>query len=250
MLDLAFVRANLELVKERLRARGFDPAAVLLNFAEFDAARRQAITQIEMLKAERNKLSDEVGKRKRAGEDAADLMGQTRKLKDEIEELETKSAGSDFAMQTILTTIPNLPHDSVSPGKSEEDNVEVRHWGVKPEFDFAPKPHWELGESLGVLDFERAAKLSGARFVVYWDQGARLERALANFMLDVHTGEHGYTEVLPPFMVNSKSLFGTGQLPKFASDLFRCADPDVEAQEQSEQREEEFGDEDRDPERR
>ena len=134
-----------------------------------------------------------------------------------------------------LPQLPNLPADDVPSGKSEGENVEVRRWGTKPEFDFAPKPHWELGEALGVLDFERGVKLSGTRFTVYWDQGARLERALANFMLDVHIGEHGYTEVLPPFIVNSQSLFGTGQLPKFEDDLFRCADPDYQAQERSEE---------------
>src|SRR5271170_511261 len=258
MLDLAYVRANLELVKEKLRERGFGDPGLLEGFAMLDARRRDAITQVETLKAERNRLSEQVGKLKRAGEDASLLIERMPGLKDQIYEQEQESAAAEKLLRAILTVIPNLPYEasagspyaSVPPGKSEHDNVQVRSWGVKPEFDFAPKPHWELGESLGVLDFERAAKLAGARFVVYWDQGARLERALANFMLDVHTGEHGYTEVLPPFMVNSKSLFGTGQLPKFASDLFRCADPDVEAQEQSEQREEEFGDEDRDPERR
>jgi seryl-tRNA synthetase len=222
MHDLGFVRANLGLVEEKLRARGADPAALLKNFSEFDVFRRQAITEVETLKGRRNKISEQVSVLKRAGGDASDLIEQTRALKQEIDELDVKSAGSELAMQTILTAIPNLPAEDVPPGKSEHDNVEVRRWGAQPEFEFAPKPHWELGESLGVLDFERGAKLSGARFTVYWDQGARLERALANFMLDVHTGEHGYTEVLPPFMVNSKSLFGTGQLPKFAEDLFRC----------------------------
>jgi seryl-tRNA synthetase len=221
MLDLAFVRANLELVKEKLRARGADPDALLGNFAEIDARRRQAITLVETLKAERNKLSEEVGKKKRAGEDASDLMDRMPRLKDQIERQENESAAAEIELRTILQSIPNLPGAGVPPGKSEDDNIEVRSWGTKPEFGFAPKPHWELGEALGVLDFERAAKLSGARFAVYWNQGARLERALANFMLDVHTGAHGYTEVLPPFMVNSKSLFGTGQLPKFADDLFR-----------------------------
>jgi seryl-tRNA synthetase len=222
MHDLGFVRANLELVKEKLRARGADPEALLGNFAEIDARRRQAITQVETLKAERNKLSEEVGKKKRAGEDASELMDRMPQLKDQIERQENESAAAEIELRTILQSIPNLPGEGVPPGKSEDDNIEVRRWGTQPEFDFAPKPHWELGEALGVLDFERAAKLSGARFAVYWNQGARLERALANFMLDVHTGEHGYTEVLPPFMVNSKSLFGTGQLPKFAEDLFRC----------------------------
>src|SRR5271170_6261311 len=222
MHDLGFVRANLELVKEKLRARGADADALLGNFAEIDGRRRQAITQAETLKAERNKLSDEVGKRKRAGEDASDLMERMPQLKDQIERQENEATAAEIELRTILQSIPNLSGDGVPPGKSEEENVEIRRWGAKPEFEFAPKPHWELGEALGVLDFERAAKLSGARFAVYWNQGARLERALANFMLDVHTGEHGYTEVLPPFMVNSKSLFGTGQLPKFAEDLFRC----------------------------
>ncbi len=222
MHDLGFVRANLELVKEKLRARGADPNALLGNFAEIDARRRQAITLVETLKAERNKLSEEVGKKKRAGEDASDLMERMPQLKDQIERQENESAAAEIELRTILQSIPNLPGGGVHAGKSEDDNVELRSWGEKLEFDFAPKPHWELGEALGVLDFERAAKLSGARFAVYWNQGARLERALANFMLDVHTGENGYTEVLPPFMVNSKSLFGTGQLPKFVDDLFRC----------------------------
>jgi seryl-tRNA synthetase len=222
MLDLTFVRANLGLVEEKLRARGTDPAVLLGGFAELDARRRAAVTRVETLKAERNKLSDEVGKRKRAGEDVSALTNRMPELKDQIERQENESAAAEMELRGVLQSIPNLPHDSVPPGKSEHDNVEVRSWGTKPEFAFTPKPHWELGESLGVLDFERAAKLSGARFAVYWDQGARLERALANFMLNVHTGEHGYVEVLPPFMVNSKSLFGTGQLPKFAEDQFRC----------------------------
>ncbi len=251
MHDLGFVRANLELVKEKLRARGAGPAALLENFAEQDARRRRAITEIENLKAERNRLAAEIGKKKRSGEDASDLMEQSRFLKEEIERQVIEAATADVESQaTLLQDIPNLPADDVPAGVSEDNNVEVRRWGVKPEFDFASKPHWELGESLGVLDFERGAKLSGSRFTVYWDQGARLERALANFMLDVHIGEHGYTEVLPPAMVNSQSLFGTGQLPKFKDDLFRCADPDYEAQDQSEQREEQFGDEDLDKDRR
>ncbi len=222
MLDLSFVRANLKLVEEKLRARGGDPAGLLGEFSELDARRRQAITQVETLKAERNKLSEEIGKRKRTGEDASALLDRVPELKDQIERQEREAEAEEIELRTILQGIPNLPHDSVPMGKSEAENVEVRSWGVKPEFSFVPKPHWELGESLGVLDFERGAKLSGARFTVYWDQGARLERALANFMLDVHTAEHGYTEVLPPFMVSSKSLFGTGQLPKFAEDLFQC----------------------------
>src|ERR1700742_3962341 len=224
MHDLQFVRTNLALVEEKLRARGQDPAALLGNFAALDAERRELITEAETLKARRNALSEEVGRKKRAKEDATALMEETRQLKEKLETLDASASATDGRLRGILASIPNLPHDSVPPGISEHDNVEQKQWGTKPHFDFTPRPHWELGEALGILDFERAAKLSGARFAVYWDQGARLERALANFMLDIHTREHGYTEVLPPVMVNSKSLYGTGQLPKFAEDLFRCSD--------------------------
>jgi seryl-tRNA synthetase len=222
MHDLGFVRANLEWVKEKLRARGADPGLLLGSFAELDARRRQAITLVETLKAERNTLTDEVGRRKRSGEDVSDLIEKMPLLKDRIEREEQEAGAAEIELRALLQSIPNLPADGVPPGKSEAHNVEIRSWGIKPEFDSAPKPHWELGESLGILDFDRAAKLSGSRFSVYWNQGARLERALANFMLDIQTGEHGYTEVLPPFLVNSKSLFGTGQLPKFTEDLYRC----------------------------
>jgi len=226
MLDLNFVRANLELVEEKLRTRGVDPAVLLGNFRELDVDRRARITQAEGLQAQRNKLSQEVARQRKAGEDATALMDQTRALKQETDELERSAAQAEEAMRTLLVAIPNLTQDSVPPGKSEAENVEVMRWGRQPEFDFAPKPHWELGESLGILDFERAAKISGARFAVYWGLGARLERALAGFMLDIQTGEHGYLEVLPPFLVNSDSLFGTGQLPKFAADLFKCEGSD------------------------
>jgi seryl-tRNA synthetase len=220
MHDLQFVRTNLALVEEKLRARGQDPAALLGNFAALDAERRELITEAETLKARRNALSEEVGRKKRAKEDATALMEETRQLKEKLEGLDASASATDEQLRGILASIPNLPHASVPAGTSERDNVEQKQWGTKPHFDFTPRPHWELGEALGILDFERAAKLSGARFAVYWDQGARLERALANFMLDIHTREHGYREVLPPVMVNSRSLFGTGQLPKFADDLF------------------------------
>jgi seryl-tRNA synthetase len=226
MLDLSFVRANLELVEEKLRARGADPAALLGNFREIDVERRSRITQAESLLAQRNRLSQEVARLRKAGEDSTALTEQIRGLKQETEELEKKAAQADEAMRAVLVAIPNLTQDSVPPGKSESDNVELMRWGRQPEFDFAPKPHWELGESLGILDFERAAKISGARFAVYWGMGARLERALAAFMLDIHTREHGYLEVLPPFLVNSDSLFGTGRLPKFAEDLFKAEGSD------------------------
>jgi seryl-tRNA synthetase len=229
MLDLGFVRGNLEKVEEKLRARGADPAALLGDFRALDQRRREAITQAEQLKARRNELSQQVGARKKAGENADDLMEETRTLKAKLEELDAAAATLDEQMRLSLSRIPNLTRDEVPTGKSEEDNKVVKTWGEKPQFNFEAKPHWELGEALGILDLERAAKLSGARFAVYMGAGARLERALIGLMLDTHTAKHGYTEVLPPFMVNSKSLFGTGQLPKFAEDLFQCSDGDADA---------------------
>jgi seryl-tRNA synthetase len=225
MIDLAFVRANLALVEEKLRARGIDPAVALGNFSTVDRERREAITQVETLKAQRNKLTEEIAKLRREGADATAQTEQTRTLKAQVESLETVAMTSDERLREIMQTLPNLPQDSVPIGKDEHGNREEKVWGAPPKFDFPAKPHWELGEALGILDFNRAAKISGARFVVHFGQGARLERALANFMLDLHTREHGYTEVLPPSLVNSKSLFGTGQLPtKFAEDLFHCDD--------------------------
>jgi seryl-tRNA synthetase len=224
MLDLSFVRANLELVEGKLRDRGQDPAGLLGDFRALDQNRRERITEAEQLKAQRNKLSEEVARLKKSGQDATAVMDETRALKSRMESLEAAAAEANQKLSAILFNVPNLPLDDVPVGKSEHDNVGVKHWGKPPKFDFSPKPHWEIGEELGILDLERAAKIAGARFAVYWREGARLERALANFMLDVHTREHGYTEVLPPFMVNSKSLFGTGQLPKFAEDLFHCED--------------------------
>lgn len=224
MLDLSFVRSNLELVEAKLRDRGQDPAELLGNFRALDQNRRERITEAEQLKAQRNKLSEEVARLKKSGQDASAVMEETRGLKTKMEALEVAAADAEVEMRAILARIPNLPAAGVPVGKSEHENVEIKRCGEPARFNFAPKPHWEIGERLGILDFERAAKLSGARFAVYWGEGARLERALINFMIDIHTREHGYTEVLPPFMVNSKSLFGTGQLPKFADDLFRCVD--------------------------
>jgi seryl-tRNA synthetase len=221
MLDLGFVRDNLPKVEEMLRNRGLDPRVVLKDFPEVDAQRRQAINSAETLRAERNRLSALIPGMKTAGQNPSDLIAQTKDMRGQIQELEKAAEEYDARLTDLLVVIPNLPHSSVPVGKSSEENVEVRRWGTPRAFDFAPKPHWELGEQLGILDLERAAKVSGARFAVYWNAGAKLERALANFMLDVHTREHGYTEVLPPFMVNSESMYGTGQLPKFASDLFR-----------------------------
>jgi seryl-tRNA synthetase len=229
MLDLGFVRGSLEKVEEKLRARGADPAALLGDFRALDLRRREAITQAEQLKARRNELSQKVGALKKSGQDATAVMEETRALKDRLDELDKTASELDEQMRLSLARIPNLTRDEVPVGLSEAENVTVKTWGDKPNFGFEAKPHWELGESLGILDLERAAKLSGARFAVYMGAGARLERALIGFMLDMHTEQHGYTEVLPPFMVNSKSLFGTGQLPKFAEDLFRCSDADAEA---------------------
>ena len=221
MLDLSFVRENLPLVEEKLRQRGMDTAAVLKDFREVDTRRRQAITEAETSKAQRNKASEEIAKLKKAGQDATAAMAQTKELREKISTLEKTASDLDAQLREIIVGIPNLPHASVPVGKSAEENVEVRRWGTPPKFDFTPKAHWDLGPELGVLDLERAVKLTGARFAVYWDLGAKLERGLANFMLDLHTREHGYTEVLPPYLVNSDSMYGTGQLPKFAADLFR-----------------------------
>lgn len=221
MLDLNFVRDNLPLVEEKLRQRGMDPAAVLKDFREVDVQRRLAITDAETMKARRNQASEEIAKLKKTGQDASAQMAETKQLREQIQEKEKAANELEVRLREILAGIPNIPHESVPVGKGPEDNVEVRRWGTPPKIDFTPKPHWELGEQLGVLDLERAAKLSGARFAVYWDLGARMERGLANFMLDLHTREHGYTEVLPPYMVNSDSMYGTGNLPKFAADLFR-----------------------------
>jgi seryl-tRNA synthetase len=221
MLDLSFVRDHLPQIEAMLRDRGMDATAVLRDFHEVDAQRRQAITTAEELKAHRNRLSDKIPGMKKSGQDVSQLISETKDMRTQIQELEKAAEEYDTRLSDILVGIPNFPHASVPTGKSAADNVEVRRWGTPPQFDFAPKPHWELGEQLGILDLERAAKVTGARFAVYWDGGARLERALANFMLDVHTREHGYTEVLPPYMVNSESMYGTGQLPKFGADLFR-----------------------------
>lgn len=222
MLDLGFVRANLAQVKEKLARRGAEAAGLLAGFEELDRKRRSAITQSETLKAERNQISAEVAVCKRNGEDATKLMERTRSMKEAIERCAAEAADAEQQMQVVLQQTPNLPADTVPPGTSAEDNVKVRRWGTPRAFNFPAKPHWELGEQLGILNFEQAAKISGARFAVYWDAGARMERALANFMLDMHTRQHGYREVLPPYMVNEASLFGTGQLPKFKEDLFHC----------------------------
>src|SRR3954463_450902 len=221
MLDLGFLRDNLPLVEQKLRDRGMDPREVLGDFHALDSDRRKLITEAETLTAQRNRKSEEVAKLKKEKQNADALIAETKAMRERIEELNKAVAAKDSDLQALLTRVPNLPHSSVPVGKSAEENVEARRWGAPPKFDFAPKSHWELGEQLGILDFERAAKITGARFAVYWAQGAKMERALANFMLDMHTKDHGYTEVLPPYMVNADSMYGTGQLPKFEADLFK-----------------------------
>ena len=224
MLDLAFVRNNLDQVTERLGTRSPEAAAPLQHFAAIDRNRRDAITELETLNAERNRLTAEIQAARKAALDSTALTGQVRTLKLQADALQSAADEADARLRTLLQTLPNLPAASVPIGTSEHDNQLLSTWGEIPTFTFPPKPHWEIGESLGILDFNRAAKISGARFALHFAQGARLERALAAFMLDLHTRRHGYTEVLPPAMVNSRSLFGTGNLPKFGDDLFHCDD--------------------------
>jgi seryl-tRNA synthetase len=225
MHDLSFFRSNLDTIAQRLATRGFT-----LDVAEFralDAERRGAVTEAEQLKAQRNAESMEISKLKKQGADTAEQQQKVRAIGDRISALDEKVKTLDESFRAMLAGIPNLPHESVPVGKSSDDNVEVRRWGQPRKFDFEPKAHWDLGPELHILDMERAAKITGARFAVYWGAGARLERALMNFMLDVHTREHGYLEVFPPCMINSASLFGTGQLPKFKDDLFKIENHDL-----------------------
>jgi seryl-tRNA synthetase len=224
MLDLGFVRDNLELVKQKMHERGFPD--MLGKFEEVDRERRKFLVEAESRKARRNKVSDEIAALKKKGQDAAALIAEMKKVGAEIRELDEKAGAYDEQLRDLLRNIPNVPHPSVPTGRGPGDNQEVRRWGQPRQFDFEPKAHWDLGPALGILDFERATKLAGTRFAVYSGVGARLERALANFMLDIQTREHGYTEILPPFIVNSASLYGTGNLPKFAADLFQLAGTD------------------------
>ena len=220
MHDLATFRNNFDSIAERLATRG--PIPSLDQFRELDRRRRAAIFETEQLKSRRNAESAEIARQRREGADTSERQKEMRAIGDQVTSLDEQVKALDEEFRELLAGIPNLPHESVPVGKDADANVEVRRSGAPPQFDFEPKAHWDLGSQLGILDLERAAKITGARFALYWDLGAKLERALVNFMLDVHTGEHGYTEVLPPFLVNSASLFGTGQLPKFKEDLFKC----------------------------
>jgi seryl-tRNA synthetase len=224
MLDVRLLRDKLDDVKARMATRG---APIDWDeFVRLDRDRREALTTVERLKEKKNRLSEEIGKLKKSGADAGALMREGEEVSAAIRRAEGPLAESEARFESFILTLPNLPHSSVKIGKNETENRVVRHWGEPPVFDFVPKNHWDIGEELGVLDFERAAKIAGARFAVYRDAGARLERALINFMLDLHTREHGYREMLPPALVNRAALIGTGQLPKFEADLFHLAPGD------------------------
>ena len=224
MLELPFVRENLEQVRRKMRERGLPDA--LDNFEELDLKRRRLLGEVERRRAHRNKTSQQIAHLKKQKQDASSLIDEMKSLGEEIKEIDEKVREAEGQVREILLRIPNLPHASVPVGSGAHENQEVSRWGEPPKFDFKPKPHWELGTALGILDFERAAKITGARFAIYRDTGARLERALASFMLDVHTREHGYTEILPPFLVNSASCYGTGNFPKFTEDLFHLEGTD------------------------
>ncbi|MBZ4687610.1 MAG: seryl-tRNA synthetase [Clostridia bacterium] len=224
MLDLKFVRANPETVKEGLKKRGISVS--LDEFLKLDEKRRSLLTEVEELKSKRNTVSEKIGEMKKAGEDASKMIEEMRQVGDQIKELDAQVKEVEEKMENELLSIPNIPHESVPFGESDEDNEEVRRWGEPRKFDFEPKAHWEIGEKFDILDFERGAKVAGARFTFYKGLGAALERACINFMLDLHTREHGYVELFPPFMVNSGAMIGTGQLPKFAEDMFKIENSD------------------------
>ncbi len=224
MLDLRFVRRNLEIIATSLKKRGSD-----LNVNEFlqlDQRRREILAKVETLRAKRNRVTSEIPQKKHAHEDITSLLQEAKTLSRQIEALDKELKEVERGIYDFLVNLPNIPHPSVPIGKDETENVVVKFWGEKPVFSFSPKPHWEIGEKLNILDFKRAAKISGSRFAVYRGGGAALERALINFMLDLHVQEHGYIEIFPPFLVNEKTMFGTGQLPKFKEDLFKIEGED------------------------
>ncbi len=223
MLDPVFVRENPDVVDARLQSRGMDPSADLSALAALEAARRRVLPEVEGLKRDQNTAGEAVARAKKAGEDPSAIFAENKARGARIKALEAELAEIDSKRDALLLTFPNLPHETVPVGASAADNVEVRRWGTPPTFTFTPKPHWDLGAALGILDFERATRMAGARFAVLMGAGAQLSRALINFMLEVHATDHGYTEVEPPFMVNRNALTGTGQLPKFEQDLFKIA---------------------------
>ncbi|MFA5026279.1 MAG: serine--tRNA ligase [Candidatus Methylomirabilota bacterium] len=222
MLDPRFVRENLEAARSRLASRGL--AVDFADFLEADGSRRRLLAEVEGLKHARNAASEAIARKKKAGEDAAPLIAEMRGASDRIKALDDEVRAAEARAESSLLALPNLPHDSVPVGADSGGNLEVRRWGEPRRFDFPPKPHWEIGEALGLLDFERGARMAQARFTVLTGLGARLERALIQFMLDLHTTEHGYTEIFPPLLVNAAAMTGTGQLPKFAEELFKTHD--------------------------
>jgi seryl-tRNA synthetase len=224
VLDIRFVRENIEVVKDGVLRRQMDTD--LAPFVELDQKRRDILFDVENKRALRNRVSEDVARMKKEGQDIGEVTGKMRDLSGEIKDLESELVLVEENLHELMMNIPNLPHETVPTGTSEEDNLEVKVWGETPRFDFEVRDHVTLGEKLGILDFERAAKITGTRFCLLKGAGALLERALINFMLDMHTGEHGYTEYLPPFMANSSSFIGTGQLPKFEEDLFKVSDTD------------------------
>ena len=225
MLDMKRLRTNFDEIKEKLAHRGED-ISELDHFGELDERRRKLITEVEQLKAKRNEVSQQIPQLKKEGKDADSAIKEMREVGDRIKEMDQELNDIEEKLQHILLSIPNVPHESVPVGEDEDDNIEVRQWGDVTDFSYEPQPHWDIATSLGILDFERAAKVTGSRFVFYKGLGARLERALLNFMMDLHAEEHGYEEILPPYMVNRTSMTGTGQLPKFEEDAFRIEEWD------------------------
>ncbi|HXI83291.1 MAG TPA: serine--tRNA ligase [Verrucomicrobiae bacterium] len=227
MLDIKLIREKPDFVRQRLATRGRGDEARIAEIGALDEQRRKLISEGDNLKAERNKVSKEIGALKSKGQDASAQMAAMKQVGERITSLDAEVATLDVKLQDILLVIPNLPHESVTVGKEAADNPEVKRWGEAPKFAFQPKAHWDIGEQLGILDFARATKISGSGFILYKGAGARLERALINFLLDLHTSEHGYTEVFPPFLINRNAMIGTGQLPKFEEDMYRLRDEEM-----------------------
>jgi len=223
VLDWRWAREHPELVEEGLSKRGLS-SELFRELVEIDERRRNLQQEVDALRAERNRLSKQIGQYKREGHDPSQLLAEVQEISEKVREAESLLKKIEGEWKAKLLLLPNLPHESVPVGKDEEDNQEVKRWGKIPAFEFQPRPHWEIGEGLGIIDFERAAKIASSRFVVLWKAGAMLERALINFMLDVHIQKHGYTEIFPPFLVNTQAMIGTGQLPKFYEDLYHCQD--------------------------
>jgi len=227
MLDIKLIREKPDFVRERLATRGRGDDARITELAALDEHRRKLLAEGDNLKAERNKVSKEIGALKSKKQDASAQMTAMKQVGERVSAIDAEVAGLDEKLHQILLMIPNLPHESVAVGKDSADNPEIRKWGEAPKFAFTPKAHWDIGEQLGILDFARAAKISGSGFILYKGAGARLERALINFLLDLHTSQHGYTEVFPPFVINRNAMIGTGQLPKFEEDMYRLRDEEM-----------------------